>query len=785
MLNKELEYTLHLSFKTAKENRQQFLTVEHLLLALVNNPSTASLLLAYGAPLGELREELQSYINASVSLIPKKGTKKETLPSQAYQRVLQRALILSKTISGGEINGSIVLLAIFSEPDSHAVSLLKKHGINDDDLEDYIKNGRRPLHFQKNEAGKEEDEFDHFIHQNEEEADDDDEQALNLLEKYTVNLNHLAKAGKVDPLIGRENELARLMQILCRRRKNNPILVGESGVGKTALIEGLAALFNSKETPKALQGTMIYALDMGGLLAGTKYRGDFEKRFKCLLAELATRNDAVLFIDEIHTIIGAGSTAGSIVDASNLLKPMLEGGKIKCIGCINFKEYRSIFTKETGLSRRFQKIDLSEPSIDETVAILTGLKGRLEKHHQVKFSLDAFKAAAKLSAKHLTNRYLPDKAIDIIDEAGAKQMLHANTQRKKTITERDIEAIIANVARIPEKAVSSSDKGILQNLNSDLKKLVYGQDQAIDALSSVIKLSRSGLGDPNKPVGSFLFTGPTGVGKTEVTQQLAQTLGIELLRFDMSEYMERHAASRLIGAPPGYVGYEEGGLLTDAVTKHPHAVVLLDEIEKAHPDVFNLLLQVMDNGFLTDSNGRKADFRHVILVMTTNAGAFELSRNNIGFGSQDNSSDGLGAIKRCFTPEFRNRLDAIVQFTALEIDSISSVVDKFINELAIQLKDQGVSLELSMGAKQWFVENGYDRTMGARPMARLIQEQLKKPLAEELLFGKLSKGGQVKIHTQQGKINLKIKEMRESIGFNRIRKVLPAAPYRRYCDPSS
>ncbi|KJF95496.1 Clp protease ClpX [Photobacterium angustum] len=736
MLNKELEASLNGAFARAREKRHEFMTVEHLLMALLENVAAQEALLACRADLDQLRRELDSFIEQTTPLIPVDDESRETQPTLSFQRVLQRAVFHVQSSGRSEVTGANVLVAIFSEQESHAAYLLKKSDISRLDVVNFISHGT--VKDSDNDDVNSSD-----MGNNEEqraEANSEDK-----LENFATNLNQLAKTGGIDPLIGRDKELERTVQVLCRRRKNNPLLVGEAGVGKTAIAEGLAWRIVEGQVPEIIKDCVIYSLDIGSLLAGTKYRGDFEKRFKGILKQLEKEDHAVLFIDEIHTIIGAGAASGGQVDAANLIKPLLSSGKLRCMGSTTYQEYSNIFEKERALSRRFQKIDVIEPSLDDTTKILMGLKPKYEAHHEVRFTNKAIRAAVELSAKYINERHLPDKAIDVIDEAGARCRLAPANRRKKTVNVGDIEAMIAKMARIPEKSISSSDRDVLQHLDDKLKMLVFGQDNAIDVLTEAIKLSRAGLGAENKPVGSFLFAGPTGVGKTEVTVQLARTLGIELLRFDMSEYMERHTVSRLIGAPPGYVGYDQGGLLTDAVIKNPHSVVLLDEIEKAHPDVFNLLLQVMDNGTLTDNNGRKADFRNVIFVMTTNAGVTETVRKSIGLIQQDHSHDAMTEIKRVFTPEFRNRLDNIIWFNHLEKDVISQVVDKFIVELQAQLDARGVSMEVSERARNWMSDKGYDKSMGARPMARVIQDNLKKPLANELLFGCLVNGGSVRV----------------------------------------
>ncbi|HIF9432574.1 TPA: ATP-dependent Clp protease ATP-binding subunit ClpA [Photobacterium damselae] len=735
MLNKELEASLNGAFARAREKRHEFMTVEHLLLALIDNAAAQEALLACRADLDQLRKELHSFIDQTTPLIPEDDTGRETQPTLSFQRVLQRAVFHVQSSGRNEVTGANVLVAIFSEQESHAAYLLKKSDITRLDVVNFISHGTVKDSVNDNSPSESANQDETRIEQSSEDK----------LENFATNLNNLAKAGGIDPLIGRDQELERTIQVLCRRRKNNPLLVGEAGVGKTAIAEGLAWRIVEGQVPDVIKDCVIYSLDIGSLLAGTKYRGDFEKRFKGILKQLEKEDHAIMFIDEIHTIIGAGAASGGQVDAANLIKPLLSSGKLRCMGSTTYQEYSNIFEKERALSRRFQKIDVVEPSIDDTTKILMGLKPKYEAHHEVRFTNKAIRAAVELSAKYINERHLPDKAIDVIDEAGARCRLAPASRRKKTINVSDIEAMIAKMARIPEKSVSSSDRDVLQSFDSKLKMLVFGQDDAIDVLTEAIKLSRAGLGADNKPVGSFLFAGPTGVGKTEVTVQLARTLGIDLLRFDMSEYMERHTVSRLIGAPPGYVGYDQGGLLTDAVIKNPHSVVLLDEIEKAHPDVFNLLLQVMDNGTLTDNNGRKADFRNVILVMTTNAGVTETTRKSIGLIQQDHSHDAMAEIKRVFTPEFRNRLDGIIWFNHLEKEVISQVVDKFIVELQAQLDARGVSMEVTDRAREWMADKGYDKAMGARPMARVIQDSLKKPLANELLFGELVNGGSVRV----------------------------------------
>jgi ATP-dependent Clp protease ATP-binding subunit ClpA len=734
MLNKDLEQTLNEAFVFARQHRHEFMTVEHLLLMLLDNSAAKEALKACGASIEALRTELTDFVNETTPLMSEQqSSERETQPTLGFQRVLQRAVFHVQSSGKGEVNGANVLVAIFSEQESQAVYILKKADVTRLDVVNYISHGVSKV---DEESGTPEE-------VQEEGAENEENQSM--LSKYTSNLNIAAKEGKIDPLIGRDQELERSIQILCRRRKNNPLLVGEAGVGKTAIAEGLAYRIVQESVPDVIASSTVYSLDLGALLAGTKYRGDFEKRLKGILKELSNDPDAILFIDEIHTIIGAGAASGGVMDASNLLKPKLSSGELRCIGATTYQEFQSIFEKDRALARRFQKVDVVEPSVSDTTKILMGLKSRYEEHHSVRFTQKALAAAAELSAKYINERHLPDKAIDVMDEAGASQRLLPASKRKKTINVSDIEQIIAKIARIPEKSVSSSDKEVLKNLGRNLKMVVFGQDKAIDILSDAIQLSRSGLGDETKPIGSFLFAGPTGVGKTEVTQQLAKVMGVELARFDMSEYMERHAVSRLIGAPPGYVGYDQGGLLTDAVIKNPYCVVLLDEMEKAHSDIYNILLQVMDHGTLTDNNGRKVDFRNVVLVMTTNAGVQQTMRKSIGFKEQDHSHDAMAEINKTFAPEFRNRLDGIVWFNHLDEQVILQVVDKFIIALQAQLDQKGVSLEVSDKARDWLAKKGYDKTMGARPMARIIQEKLKKELASELLFGKLSNGGEVKV----------------------------------------
>ncbi|EGQ9300618.1 ATP-dependent Clp protease ATP-binding subunit ClpA [Vibrio vulnificus] len=753
MLNKELESSLNGAFARARDKRHEFMTVEHLLLALLENNAAKEALLACKADLNALRYELDVFIDQTTPLIPDNDETRETQPTLSFQRVLQRAVFHVQSSGRSEVTGANVLVAIFSEQESHAAYLLKKNDISRLDIVNYISHGITKASGASDDSSS----SDSFGSDSSSEESSSEER----LESFATNLNQVAKDGHIDPLIGRDKELERTIQVLCRRRKNNPLLVGEAGVGKTAIAEGLAWRIVEGSVPDVIKDSVIYSLDIASLLAGTKYRGDFEKRFKTILKQLEKEKDAILFIDEIHTIIGAGAASGGQVDAANLIKPLLSGGKLRCIGSTTYQEYSNIFEKERALSRRFQKIDVVEPSLDDTTKILMGLKSKYEAHHDVRYTNKALRAAVELSAKYINERHLPDKAIDVIDEAGARSRLTPASRRKKTVGVADIEAMVAKMARIPEKSVSSSDKDILKSLDDKMKMLVFGQDAAIDVLCEAIKLSRAGLGAENKPVGSFLFAGPTGVGKTEVTVQLSKILGIELLRFDMSEYGERHSVSRLIGAPPGYVGYDQGGLLTDAVIKHPHAVVLLDEIEKAHPDIFNLLLQVMDNGTLTDNNGRKADFRNVILVMTTNAGVAETEKKSIGLIQQDHSHDAMAEIKKVFTPEFRNRLDNIIWFNSLDEAIIHQVVDKFIVELQVQLDARGVSLEVSEDARHWLANKGYDKAMGARPMSRVIQDKLKKPLANELLFGSLIDGGTVKVTLEKDDLKFEYLTTRE------------------------
>lgn len=748
MLSKELEMTLNTAFTVARSKRHEFMTVEHLLLALLDNASAVDVLKACGANLDKLRSDLQDFINSTTPLIPDGQGDRETQPTLGFQRVLQRAVFHVQSSGKSEVSGANVLVAIFSEQESQAVYFLKQQSVARVDAVNYIAHGISKVagHGPSPTPSPSE---------SEDAEEGGNEGAAHPLTGYATNLNEQARLGKIDPLIGRDHELERVVQILARRRKNNPLLVGEAGVGKTAVAEGLAKRIVEEDVPDVIADAVVYSLDMGALLAGTKYRGDFEKRLKSLLSELRKQPNAVLFIDEIHTVIGAGAASGGVMDASNLLKPLLSSGELRCIGSTTFQEFRGIFEKDRALARRFQKVDVMAPSVDDTIKILKGLRSRFEEHHELKYTDGALESAARLADRYINDRFLPDKAIDVIDEAGAHQRLLPPEVRAKTIDVEQVEAVVASIARIPPKSVSSSDRKLLEKLDRDLKMLVFGQDEAIDSLAAAIKLSRAGLKSPDKPVGNFLFAGPTGVGKTEVAKQLAHIMGIELVRFDMSEYMERHTVSRLIGAPPGYVGYDQGGLLTEAVTKQPHCVLLLDEIEKAHPEVFNLLLQVMDHGRLTDNNGREADFRHVILIMTSNAGAEQASRRSIGFQHQDHSTDAMEVLRRTFSPEFRNRLDGIIQFHALPVSVVRNVVDKFLIELQAQLDEKRVQLDVDDMARDWLADKGYDPDMGARPMARLIQEKLKKPLAEMILFGELAdQGGIVHVSLEEGELHL-------------------------------
>ncbi len=752
MLSQELEYVLNQAFVNATHKRQEFITIEHLLLALLGNPSAVDVLKACGADLDTLTDNIRQFIQENCPLLPE-GEEQEAQPTIGFQRVLQRAVFHVQASGKKEVTGANVLVAVFSEKDSQAVYFLNQQGITRLDVVNYMAHGISRV----GKGNADEESADRVQAVEAPEGED----RVSALESWTLNLNEHAREGKIDPLIGREHEVERAVQILCRRRKNNPLLVGEAGVGKTAIAEGLAKKIVDKDIPEVLQMATIYSLDLGGLVAGTKYRGEFEKRLKAVLKELKKIPDSILFIDEIHTIIGAGAASGGTMDASNLIKPMLASGELRCIGSTTYQEFRGIFEKDHALNRRFQKIDVVEPSVEEVVDILKGLRSRFEEHHDVAYSDAALQAAADLADRYINDRHMPDKAIDVIDEAGAATRLVPEEERETEVGVDQVETVVARIARIPERKVSSSDIEALRNLERDLQMVVYGQGEAIDVLSAAIRMNRSGLAEEHKPVGSFLFAGPTGVGKTEVTRQLARVLGLELIRFDMSEYMERHAVSRLIGAPPGYVGFDQGGLLTEQITKHPHSVLLLDEIEKAHPDVFNLLLQVMDHGTLTDNNGRKADFRNVIIIMTTNAGAMEMSRRSIGFTSQDHSSDGKEAINKLFTPEFRNRLDAIIQFQPLSLDSVSSVVSKFLFELEGLLAQKQVTISVDEEARLWLAGQGYDPKMGARPMARLIQDKIKKPVAEELLFGKLSQGGHVQVQVKDDELTFVFENQKE------------------------
>ncbi|BBI98843.1 ATP-dependent Clp protease ATP-binding subunit ClpA [Ferrigenium kumadai] len=746
MIAQELEVSLHLAFVEARQKRHEFITVEHLLLAMLDNASAAQVLRACSVNIDELRDVLTAFIDSHTPTVPGDG-EVDTQPTVGFQRVIQRAILHVQSTNKKEVSGANILAALFGEKDSHAVHFLTERGLNRLDVVNYISHG-----IAKSEAGSTAQAQGET--ENEQQAGTDE----GVLKSYTQDLNAQALAGKIDPLIGRDLELERVIQTLCRRRKNNPLLVGEAGVGKTAIAEGLARRIVEENVPDILKDARVYSLDMGSLLAGTKYRGDFEQRLKAVLKELSDAPNAVLFIDEIHTLIGAGAASGGTMDASNLLKPALSSGALKCIGATTYQEYRGIFEKDSALSRRFQKVDVAEPSVEQTIEILKGLKTRFEEHHSVKFSAAAITSAAELSARFINDRHLPDKAIDVLDEAGAAQRILPKSRQKKTIGKHEIEEIIAKIARIPTRTVSHDDRNALKNLDRDLKTTVFGQDKAIDVLARAIKMSRSGLGNPQKPIGSFLFSGPTGVGKTEVARQLAYAMGMPLHRFDMSEYMERHAVSRLIGAPPGYVGFDQGGLLTEAINKQPHCVLLLDEIEKAHPDIFNILLQVMDHGTLTDNNGRKADFRNVVVIMTTNAGAEALNKAQIGFTKTAAAGDEMADIKRMFTPEFRNRLDAIVSFAPLDHEVILRVVDKFLMQLEEQLHEKKVDVTFTDELKDYLADNGFDPQMGARPMARLIQDTIRSALADELLFGRLSNGGKVTVDVKNGKVGLEFEK---------------------------
>jgi ATP-dependent Clp protease ATP-binding subunit ClpA len=744
VLSSELEFCLNEAFRRAREQRHEYMTVEHLLLAILDTPVVGEILRSCGGDLAALKAELEKFV---ADTTPRLGEDddREVQPTLGFQRVLQRAVFHVQSSGKKEVGVANVLVAIFSEKQSHAAYLLSSQEVTRLDVVNYVSHGLSRGAEPREQSREEQPE-----------AEKDGEAGGSALDKYCTNLNQLASEGRIDPLIGRQLEVERTIEILCRRRKNNPLYVGEAGVGKTAIAEGLARLIEEGKVPDVLLDSTLYSLDMGSLIAGTKYRGDFEKRLKAVMAELRKQPGAILFIDEIHTVIGAGAASGGVMDASNLIKPVLASGELRCIGSTTYQEYRGIFEKDHALARRFQKIDVVEPTVAETVEILKGLRDRFEQHHGVRYTDEALEAAAELAARHIGDRHLPDKAIDVVDEAGAALRLKPAGGHDGTVDVAQIESVVARMARIPPANVSVSDREVLKNLDRNLKLVIYGQDPAIEALCAAIKMSRAGLGTETRPVGSFLFAGPTGVGKTEVTKQLALALGVEFIRFDMSEYMERHTVSRLIGAPPGYVGFDQGGLLTEAVSKHPHSVLLLDEIEKAHPDVFNLLLQVMDHGTLTDNNGRKADFRHVIIVMTTNAGAFEMSRPSIGFAPSDNAPDGMEAIRRMFSPEFRNRLDAVIQFQSLDPRTIERVVDKLLLEVEAQLESKGVAITVDDEARAWIATKGYDPKMGARPMARVIQEHVKRPLAEELLFGKLADGGTVRVTLDAGKGELKL-----------------------------
>ena len=759
MLSRNLEQTLHQALALANERRHEFATLEHLLLALVDDKDAIAVMRACGVDLDRLRADLTTYIDSELDSLVLKQTE-DAKPTAGFQRVLQRAAIHVQSSGREEVTGANVLVALFSERESHAVYFLQEQEMTRLDAVNYISHGIAKVgrsedrHVRGSGSGRRSRE-----REERRSGSSKNEKKQEALESFCVDLNQKAREGKIDPLIGRTEEVERTIQILCRRTKNNPLYVGDPGVGKTAIAEGLARRIVNKEVPDVLGNATIYALDMGSLLAGTRYRGDFEERIKAVLTELEKHDGAILFIDEIHTVIGAGATSGGSMDASNLLKPALQSGALRCIGSTTYKEYRNYFEKDRALVRRFQKIDVNEPSIADAVKILKGLKPYYEEHHRVRYTVDALKSAVELAARYIHDRKLPDKAIDVIDEVGAAQMLVPENKRRKVITVKDVESIVAKIARIPPKTVSSTDKESLRNLETDLKSVVFGQDGAIDALASAIKLSRAGLREPEKPIGNYLFSGPTGVGKTEVARQLARFMGVELIRFDMSEYMERHTVSRLIGAPPGYVGFDQGGLLTDAIDQHPHAVLLLDEIEKAHPDLFNILLQIMDHGKLTDHNGKTVDFRNVVLIMTTNAGAADLAKPAIGFERTERIGDDEEAIKRMFTPEFRNRLDSVIAFSGLGPDVVSKVVDKFVIELEEQLADRNVQIEMTAEARAWLAEKGYDQAFGARPLARVIQENVKRPLADELLFGKLAKGGVVIVGVKDGKLDFTLKEL--------------------------
>ncbi len=759
MLSKELEFSLGLAVKQARDERHEFITLEHLLLVLLDNPRSADLLRGCGANIEVLRQQLETFIEQNTPLLAP-SEDRDPQPTLGFQRVLQRSIFQVQSSGKSEVTAENILVALFGEKESHAVFYLTQQEVTRLDVVNYISHGGEEAETQEEGTQTEESQG---------------EPSDSPLVKYAVNLNRMAEQGRIDPLIGREKEVERTIQVLCRRRKNNPLLVGEAGVGKTAIAEGLARRIVDGEVPEVIAESVIYSLDLGALLAGTKYRGDFEKRLKGLLKQLEGEHDTILFIDEIHTIIGAGSASGGTMDASNLIKPKLAAGDLRCIGSTTFQEYRGIFEKDHALARRFQKIDIHEPSVSETVKILLGLKSRFEEHHEVKFTRQALTSAVELADRYIGDRHLPDKAIDVMDEAGAYNQLLPPSRRRKMVGVREVEDVVSKIARIPARTVSTSDREQLEKLERNLKMVVFGQDEAIGTLSSAIKLSRSGLGSDERPVGSFLFVGPTGVGKTEVARQLALQLGVELIRFDMSEYLERHTVSRLIGAPPGYVGFDQGGLLTDAVNQNPYAVLLLDEIEKAHPDVFNLLLQVMDHGSLTDSNGRTSDFRNVVLVMTSNVGAEQMNRASIGFAQQDHSSDGLAEVKKQFTPEFRNRLDATIQFNSLDMTSIAHIVDKFITELETQMYEKQVQLVVDSEARTWLAERGYDQSMGARPMARLIREEIRRPMAEELLFGQLTGGGEVEITVLDDRLQFEYRSYEKSGSRDESEEKLPSA----------
>jgi len=752
MIAQELEVSLHMAFMEARQKRHEFITVEHLLLAMLDNPSAAEVLRACAANVEDLRKKLTDFVERHTPRVPGEA-EVDTQPTLGFQRVIQRAILHVQSSGKKEVTGANVLVAIFGEKDSHGLHFLTQQGLTRLDVVNFISHGIAKTPQEATPGGRTEAAG---------EQQESDAGAATPLDSFTVNLNAQAQAGKIDPLIGRGMEVERVIQTLCRRRKNNPLLVGEAGVGKTAIAEGLARRIIEGNVPDILQEATVFALDIGALLAGTKYRGDFEQRLKAVIKQLIDTPHSILFIDEIHTVIGAGAASGGTLDASNLLKPPLSAGQLRCIGATTYNEFRGVFEKDHALSRRFQKIDVKEPSVEETVAILRGLKSRFEAHHGVKYTLGALSTAAELSARYINDRHLPDKAIDVIDEAGAAQRIQPKSKQKKIITPREIEDIVAKIARVPAKSVASDERNALKNLDRDLKAVVFGQDKAIEALASAIKMTRSGLGSPQKPIGSFLFSGPTGVGKTEVARQLAYVLGVELIRFDMSEYMERHAVSRLIGAPPGYVGFEQGGLLTEAITKTPYAVLLLDEIEKAHADIYNVLLQVMDHGTLTDNNGRKADFRNVVIIMTTNAGAEAMNKTGIGFTLPSKKGDEMADIKRLFTPEFRNRLDATISFAALDEAVILRVVDKFLMQLEEQLHAKKVEAHFSDALRQWLAKKGFDPLMGARPMSRLIQDTLRRALADELLFGRLANGGEVSVDVDEsGNIQLRFEEALE------------------------